>query len=203
MSKDLLVFPSKSSSTPDSLATWGRAAVVLMLAGAIIGPLLDGAHTHTDTARYTKPVFWLMAWWTPLIFAAASLATGLAYPLMERLLKRQTPPLSATTVALANALFYFYYLMSAYLPTDNYGKTIVLAVLWGVLWFAFDRTLIGIVMSASTALCGPLVEASLAWIDVYHYVTPNLYSVPSWLPLLYASAAIGNGFLGKALVDRK
>jgi hypothetical protein len=57
------------------------------------------------------------------------------------------------------------------------------------------------VLSVTTAIWGPLVETFLSGIGAFHYVEPNLYLVTSWLPVLYAIAAVGNGHLGKALVE--
>lgn len=186
-----------------SFATWGRASVILLFIGAIIGPLLDGTHSHTDTLRYTTPVFWLMAWWTPLVFAFGSLATGLSYPLMEKILKRPTPRLPLSRVLLANALFYLSYILSAYLPLDVVGKTTTLTILWIISWLACDRTLIGIALSLTAAICGPLFESFLSQNELFHYTNPDFLGVPAWLPALYAVAAIGNGYLGKMLVEGK
>lgn len=203
MSEKLSTAPAGVFCDRSFVATWGRAAVVLLLVGSTIGTFLDGTHTHSDTIRYTTPVFWLMAWWTPLIFALGSLTTGLSYPLMERILKRPSFRRPLGMVVLANAFFYSAYVLSGYLPVGVIGKTIVLLALWGVLWFVCDRTFVGVVVSLITAAWGPLFESFLIRLGEFHYVDPNLFGVTSWLPVLYAIAAIGNGHLGKALVDWK
>src|SRR5579871_2239616 len=74
------------------MSSWARAALVLGAAGAVLGTLLDGIHTHTGTTWYPHPVFWLAASWTPAIFAFAGLSIGLTRPLLDRALKRDEPP---------------------------------------------------------------------------------------------------------------
>lgn len=180
---------------------WKKAAVVLALVGFTIGTLLDGAHTHTNKIQYTTPVFWLFAWWTPFIFACGSLTTGLSRPLAEKILRLSACRPSMKNVISANAIFYLAYVLSGYLPLTAIGITVVLVLLWIVLWLLCDRTFLGVALSLITATWGPSLEMGLSKLGVFHYVEPNFFSVTSWLPALYAIAAISSGQLGKALVQ--
>lgn len=181
--------------------SWLRAALILAAVGFTIGTLLDGAHTHTHKIEYTTPVFWMAAWWTPFVFACGSLTTGLAFPLAEMIFLTPERKLSLRNVIAANAIFYISYILSGYLPFSAAGTTAILILAWILLWFACDRTPLGIGLSLITAVWGPLLETALSRLGVFHYVEPDLYLVASWLPALYAIAAIGNGHLGKALVQ--
>lgn len=181
--------------------SWRRATLILAAVGFTIGTLLDGAHTHTHKIEYTTPVFWMAAWWTPFVFACGSLATGLARPLAEKVFRMPERKLTLRAVIAANAIFYVSYVLSGYLPFSAAETTGALILAWAVLWWTCDRTSLGIGLSLIAAIWGPLLETALSRLGVFHYVAPDLYLVMSWLPVLYAIAAIGSGHLGKVLVQ--
>lgn len=179
---------------------WFTASFVLIAVGAIIGTLLDGSHTHTHIIEYANPLFWMATWWTPLVFANGSLMTGLSRPLAEKLLGKFSPKQAWGSVIACNGFFYLSYIFSAYLVLTDGGKTIVLAILWLVIWVLFDRTLLAVGLSLVTAIIGPLFEIFLSSLGVFRYVQPDLFTINSWLPVLYAIASLASGQLGKALV---
>ena len=189
---------SRASDAPGS---WGRAALVLVLLGATVGPALDGIHVRTDTLVYPTPDFLRMEWWVPPLFAAAGLAIGLARPLWERMLDRRTATPRAPVVALAMAIFIASYALSGLLPWAWSSVALVLAVLAAVTWAVCDRSGLGVFLAGSTALLGTSVEIMLVREDLFAYVRPDIAGVPGWLPWLYVTAAIAVGNLGKYLVD--
>lgn len=182
------------------LNSWLKSSVILLLVGATIGTLLDGAHTHTNTIQYASPVFWLAAWWTPLVFANGSLMTGLSRPLAEKIWHKAFLKPSWREVIACNGLFYLAYILSGYLPWSVVVKTGVLIFIWILMWVVFDRTFLGLGLSVLTAVIGPLFERGLVELELFWYVEPNFFGVTSWLPVLYAIAALGSGKLGLALV---
>jgi len=184
-----------------STGHWFRASAILLIYGATVGTLLDGAHTHSHSIEYAKPVFWMAAWWTPLVFAMGSFTTGISRPFLERFLEIKAPQQSWLQVLGAAVLFYTAYVMSGYLPIDNQSRTIILAVIWLLLWFTFDRKSLGLFLSVITALWGPCLEMGLSYLGLFWYVEPDLFTVTSWLPVLYAIAAVANGNFGRKLVS--
>lgn len=190
------------SRASDAPGAWGRAALVLLLLGATVGPALDGIHVRTDTLVYPTPDFLRMEWWVPPLFAAAGLAIGLARPLWERMLDRRTATPPAWVVALAMAIFIASYALSGLLPWAWSSVALVLAVLAAVTWAVCDRSGLGVFLAGSTALLGTSVEIMLVREDLFAYVRPDIAGVPGWLPWLYVTAAIAVGNLGKYLVDR-
>jgi hypothetical protein len=66
-----------------------REVVGLVVAGGLLGTLLDALHA---TTRYTQPTIAGLAWWAPLLFAGASLAIGFSHSLSDLLLGRDVRP---------------------------------------------------------------------------------------------------------------
>ena len=181
-------------------ARWGRALLVLAALGATAGVALDAIHTHFGATAYTAPVLWRMAWWTPLLFAAAG-GMGLLRPLLDRLLgsTAPAPPLAASLVAFG--LFVVaYWLTVAPLPW-----LVVAALLLGlftVAWWIADRTASGLLMAAFASIFGPAIEALLISRGLFLHLHPPLaFGVPHWLPFLYLCASAALAPLAKRLVD--
>ena len=182
-------------------ARWGKACIVLSALGATVGSLLDSVHTHSGTTEYANPVFFRMAWWVPPEFALAALAIGLSRPLWERVLERRTAAPPAWSVTFGMVMFMLAYVLSGFLPFDWTTKSLVLVLIFGLVWTVCDRTALGVFLAGATALLGTSTEISLVRLDLFSYLHPNLSVVAGWLPWLYASAAIAVGNLGKRLVD--
>ncbi len=180
---------------------WGKAVGILALLGATVGSSLDAIHTHTGTTQYAHPLFFRMAWWVPPEFALAAVAIGLARPLWERVLLRQTLSPPVWSVALGMGMFVLAYALSGILPFDWTTRSLVLVVIFGAVWAICDRTALGVFLAGSTALLGTSTEIALVRLDLFSYLHPNLSVVAGWLPWLYATAAIAVGNLGKRLVD--
>src|SRR4051812_38755484 len=63
----------------------------MLLFGAVAGSIFDGFHTHGGATSYPHPIVWMMAWWTPLLFAFAYTLSGVVYRVV-----RTAPPVSPT-----------------------------------------------------------------------------------------------------------
>jgi hypothetical protein len=180
-----------------------RASAVLLLAGATLGSLLDAIHTHTGTTRYPEPVFFLAAWWTPLLFAAAALAIGMQRTLVSRWVGLAVTPPPGSRVALAMALFVGAYAASGVLPFAWAGKSAVLSALFVVTFALCDRTALGLGLAMLTAFGGWTVEATLVHHGLFFHRDTEILGVAGWIPWLYATAAVAVGSLGTWLVDRE
>ena len=177
-----------------------RASAFLLLAGATLGSLLDAIHTHTGTTRYAAPLFFLAAWWTPPLFAAAALAIGLQRSLFTRWSGRAAPPPRGARVALAMALFVVAYAASGLLSFGWAGKSALLGALFAVTFWLCDRTLLGLGLAALTAFGGWSVEATLVHHGLFFHKDTEILGVAAWIPWLYATAAVAVGALGTWLV---
>jgi hypothetical protein len=188
---------------PSVLASprWLRAGVSLALTGATLGTSLDAIHVHTATTAYTHPALAGQAAWVPPLFASAGVLMGLGRPLAERLVGRVTPAPSWGTVGVAMAAFMLAYGLSGLLHPWPSACTVVLGALFVAAWLRCDRTGLGLVLAALTAIIGTAVETLLVAVGGFRYLEPSLGLVAVWLPALYCCAAVGVGTLGKRLVD--
>lgn len=178
---------------------WARGAVVLALLGATLGAALDGLHTHFGKTAYTHPVVWLMAWWVPLLFAAA-FALGLARPLLERILGAEGPMPTRAGVAAAFGAFVAAYVVSV-LPLPWPAIAGMILVLFAVSWWLCDRSPAGLAVALAASLGGPAVESFLVGRGLFVHHQVLAFGVPGWLPCLYLVAAVALTTLAKRLVD--
>ena len=177
---------------------WARAAVALVALGATLGTALDGIHTHFAATRYTHPIFWLAAWWVPLVFGPA-FALGLARPLLGRL-GADAPPPSWGQVLLSWVLFVAAYFASV-IPLPWPLVSILLVALFAASWWLCDRTARTLLVAAAGAIGGPLVESALVAARTFVHVHPVYLGVSGWLPFLYLCAGVALCTLARRLVD--
>jgi hypothetical protein len=180
---------------------WLRAGVTLAFTGATLGTALDAIHVHTATTAYTHPALAGQAAWVPPLFASAGVLMGLGRPLAERVVGRVAPAPSWGTVGIAMAAFMLAYGLSGLLDAWPTACTVVLGALFVAAWLRCDRSALGLVLAALTAIIGTAVEMLLVAVGGFRYLEPSLGLVAVWLPALYCCAAVGVGALGKRLVD--
>ena len=99
------------------------------------------------------------------------------------------------------ALFILAYVSSGLLQASPAICSVVLATLFVIGWLRYDRSSLGLVLAALTAVAGTAVEMLLVGVGAFVYLRPSLGGVAVWLPLLYCCASVGVGALGAWLVD--
>lgn len=101
--------------------------------------------------------------------------------------KLRPPP---QDVLFAISLFTFQYYVSGLLSgiylLDPLQINLVLLGLAAMCYLRFDRSWAGLAVGVATAVGGPVIELALtSFTDLYHYTSPDFYSVPSWIPWVY------------------
>jgi phosphatidylglycerophosphate synthase len=176
-----------------------RAAVVLALLGATLGPVLDYAHVVTGAIRYPPPVRFV-PWWVPLLYMGASLAIGLTHPMADALLHRPVrEPLTVSRVAAGFAGFCAIWVASGALPLGSAAVAAILAPASLALWWWLDRTWQGLAQAAATAAGGCAVEVVLSRAGLFAHTHPDVLGVALWLPFIYVAASVGLGNVGRWL----
>lgn len=176
-----------------------RPALLLLLIGFTIGPVLDGLHTFSGATWYPDPQWLRSVWWCPPLFAAAALAIGLGRVQMERLIGRPGPRLKWGQVLAAMALFIGGYAASGFLPVSEGLRAALLTVLFFIGWAAWDRTPLGLGSALLCGLCGWAVEHTLVQRGLFFHRETTLDGIALWIPPLYFLAALAVGALARRL----
>jgi hypothetical protein len=171
----------------------------LFLLGMILGPLMDGFHTHSGTAYYPRPWKWMMAWWVPLLFGTATVTIGLSHLDFDKWLRRVQRNHSWFAVWSGIVCFAALYFASAYLSIDETQKLSVMIVTAFLVWYVLEKTYAGFLFALVIAAIGTAVESLLGHAGLFIYTKPDMFGVPYWLPCLYVAASVAVGNLARKL----
>lgn len=176
-----------------------------VLLGGIAGTLLDALHVWNLTARYDnvwRIPYLNVAWYVPFEFTAAGVIVGMLRPELDEEMSRKRSDLSRGRVLFGVGCFFVAWAGSGLLTRagvpDGY-ITLGLGTTAVGVWALSDRTWQGVAAAVLTAFLGVTVEAMLVWQGTYYYTNPSLFGVPMWLPLLYLTACVAIGNLGRFL----
>ena len=176
-----------------------RPALVLLLIGATVGPVLDGLHTFSGMTWYPNPQWMRSVWWCSPLFAAAALTIGLGRVHSERLFKQPGPALRWGQVLAVMGMFIGCYAASGFLPVSETSRAVLLTVCFLVGWYVWDRTPLGIASALSCGFCGWLAEHTLVHHGFFFHHDTMLDGIALWIPPLYFLAALAVGSLARRL----
>ena len=176
-----------------------RPALLLLLIGATVGPVLDGLHTFSGAIWYPHPQLLRSVWWVPPIFAVATLGIGLGRVYSERVFDRPGRALSWGQVLGAMGLFIGCYAASGFLPVSEGWRALLLVICFAIGWTAWDRTLLGLGSALLCGACGWAVEHALVGHGLFFHRETTLDGIALWLPALYFLAALAIGGLARRL----
>lgn len=174
--------------------------LILFIMGAILGPICDGFHSHTDTLAYPEVWKFKMAWWVPLLFGSATVVVGYSHSHMDILWnKRRNFSWKFTLIGVFS--FISIYFLSAILNLNELTKSSIIYVLAMLIWYFFDRTFYGLILAILTSIIGSLVEISLIFTQNFYYLPEHshIWGIPYWLPALYIAASVTIGNFGRKL----
>lgn len=175
-----------------------RAFVILFAFGAISLTLLDSIHVHTGTLAYAHPVAFGSAWWVPLLMGSAVSGGGATFVAgWDRLGGPRTTASNASLVR-GGVLFAALYAMSGLLPASSPVKLVLIAIGAAVIFRDVDGTRAGAILMLVGALLGTVAEAINPG---FHYLVPDVFGVPIWLPALYACASPFVGQLARRFAE--
>jgi len=157
-------------------------------------------HVATRTTAYARPVLFGLAWWAPLLFAAAAVAMGLARPLAERMTGLATAAPTRAMAASGLLLFVLAYVASSVLPFSPPLVAGILGVLFLCAWGIGDGSALGLALALGTAAIGTAVEIGLTSAGAFAHRDRELAGVAAWLPALYATGQAAVGALGRRFV---
>ncbi|HJP00592.1 MAG TPA: YiiD C-terminal domain-containing protein [Planctomycetota bacterium] len=176
-------------------AQWAILAIV----GGVALTLCDSVHIAFGVLVKTDTSFFGQSWWVLPMFSALSLTIVPTYRWFRCLTGGRELTTSGVELTCSALLFLASYACTG--PLGDWG--LGLAALLTAAWVArlFRRRVRGLVLfSLVLAVAGPAAEAALAASGAFHYISPDLGPVPSWLPMIYLHGALLvadlDGFLG-------
>jgi hypothetical protein len=164
---------------------WVSAAI----AGSILCTVGDHLHATYGVLYYPAPFVWAQAWWVPLLFFCASLATLGGAGIVKRFfggegLAASTRQLVGTTIAFATA-----YAFTAFAHSQP-NVVLALLVAWWMARVVSNAPPWLVAFSLVTAVLGSSFEAVLSSTGAFYYHHPDFMGVPRWLPGIYLHAAL-------------
>lgn len=214
------------------------AAFSLLMAasGVLLGPFLDSFHSAFGVLQYDSPItatLWgpneqhpalITAWWVPELFGLAGFLIGWLYiffdsvftttddeSLTEDELRRDILSPSPPKILIGISFFTFQYWLSGVLYQSGIDRTTILNIMSTAaacgFWF-LDRTFAGFLVSAATALGGPMIEVALLTLsrngaEIFHgagYHYDDLGETgffPLWIAPVYFLGGPANGNLAR------
>lgn len=159
------------------------------IGGAVACTVGDHLHATHGVLSYAHPDLWSQAWWVPLNFFLASLAS-LAGARTTRKVFGGAPlaPNDARLVTADGVAFLTAYFLTSFTHAAPNATLGILVAFWAVRMLAGAPPWL-VVLSLVTAVAGPLVEAAISATGAFHYEHPDFLLVTRWLPGIYLHVA--------------
>jgi len=166
--------------------------------GGIGGVLLDQIHVRAHALRYAHPDLAGQPWWVAPQFGLAVIAILWAAAAAGR--SREVT--DRVPLWVDAGAFIAMYASTGVLHRHPLTTTVALAAVWVMLLVGHkDRARI-VAISMVLAIVGPVYESALTWTGAFRYtVSPLVFRVPIWLPVLYLNAGVLAGATARALAS--
>ncbi|KAJ3095819.1 Insulin-induced protein 2 protein [Phlyctochytrium planicorne] len=189
---------------PTSPLYYPTRAVILFALGFIFSVIIDHLQKEHNITRYPSNVTQLFstASWVPLCCGFSGCLVGTAYPLMDHVLLRRPHKVRrewSSVIRCCGGFIGVNYAASKLPWTSSVQVSITLALLAVGLWFLFDRTWHGFIISAVFAIVGTWVVYMLVKHGAYSITKPDFFGVRSWFPCILYSSSICFGSIGRQL----
>lgn len=171
----------------------------VFFAGAIGGTLLDQIHVRAHVLHYAHPSLSGQAWWVAPQFG---LTVVLVFLGVSEIVRRWDG--TELRFLVDAAAFVLAYVVTGALKREPWLVLSLLLAIW-ILLLAIhrDRARLALV-SIGLAVVGPAYESSLTATGVFRYeVTPLVFRVPVWLPILYLIAGVMSVSAAAAMARRQ
>jgi hypothetical protein len=174
----------RTSSTARRLA----AAFAL---GAALGTALDAIHVYGDVETYAHEALGRLAWFVPVEFGLAGVASAVAIPVLERLAGRSGPRAWPMWERLRELpLLTGLYFTSVEANGANATLFAVALLVLLSVRLAFAPAPGDWVFALAAAIAGPAVEATIHAAGAFDYTEPDFLGLPLWLPVLWANGGL-------------
>ncbi|KAG0322005.1 Insulin-induced protein 1 protein [Linnemannia gamsii] len=180
-------------------------ALILFVLGFVFSLVIDHLHTQRKLGQYPSnmPQLWDTASWLPPTCGASAVLIGTIYPLGDYLWwgKRVQPNgRDWSSVMRCMGGFIGVNYAASKLPwTSSIQVSCTLALISAALWFLFDRTFHGFMISLTVASMGTTVAYFLVLNGWYSFTRADFFGVGSWIPCILYSSSVCFGSIGRQL----
>ncbi|KAF9351564.1 Insulin-induced protein 1 protein [Mortierella sp. AD094] len=180
-------------------------ALILFVLGFAFSLVVDHLQTQHNLIKYPSNMhqLWDTASWLPPTCGFSAVLIGTLYPLgdylrRERCVERNTYDMSSVIRCFGGFIGVNY--AASKLPwTSGMQTTFTLALISIGLWFWFDRTFHGFLISLTVALVGTMVAYVLVLNGWYSFTRADFFGVGSWIPCILYSSSVCFGSIGRQL----
>ncbi|KAG0305998.1 Insulin-induced protein 1 protein [Dissophora globulifera] len=182
-------------------------AMILFVLGFAFSLIIDHLQTQHQLVEYPNisgaPHIWDTASWVPLTCGAAAVLIGTIYPLGDylwwgRRVQRNNRDWSSVMRCMGGFIGVNY--AASKLPwTSSLQVSCTLALISAGLWFLFDRTFHGFMISLTVASLGTTVAYFLVLNGWYSFTRADFFGVGSWMPCILYSSSVCFGSIGRQL----
>ncbi|KAG0055102.1 Insulin-induced protein 1 protein [Gryganskiella cystojenkinii] len=180
-------------------------ALILFALGFAFSLVIDHLQTQHHLIEYPSNIhqLWDTASWLPPTCGASAVLIGTIYPLGDYLwwgkrVNRNGRDWSSVMRCIGGFIGVNY--AASKLPwTSSLQVSCTLALISVGLWFWFDRTVHGFVISLLVATMGTLVAYLLVLNGWYSFTRADFFGVGSWIPCILYSSSVCFGSIGRQL----
>ncbi|KAK3814361.1 MAG: insulin-induced protein family, partial [Benniella sp.] len=180
-------------------------ALILFALGFVFSLVVDHLQTEHNLIKYPNNIsqLWDTASWLPPTCGASAVLVGTMYPLGDYLwwghrVHRNSHDWSSVMRCFGGFIGVNY--AASKLPwTSSLQVSCTLALISVGLWFWFDRTFHGFVISLTVASMGTIVAYMLVLHGWYSFTRADFFGVGSWIPCILYSSSVCFGSIGRQL----
>lgn len=180
-------------------------ALILFVLGFIFSMIIDHLQSQHQLVEYPNngSRLWDTASWLPPTCGASAVLIGTIYPLGDYLwwgkrVKHNGRDWSNVMRCMGGFIGVNY--AASKLPwTSSLQVSCTLALISAGLWFLFDRTFHGFLISLTVASMGTVVAYFLVVNGWYSFTRADFFGVGSWMPCILYSSSVCFGSIGRQL----
>jgi len=178
-----------------------RSGLIIFVLGGLSLTLCDRVHIHFGVLEQANRSVGGQAIWVFPMFGTLSLAVVHGYGWLRRFMGEQAHESSLATTAVAAVFAIGAYASTG--PLDSMGSTLMtaFALAW-IIRIVMRSGRTPVVFCLILAVLGPLGEVAMSALGTFHYLHPDLGSVPIWLPGIYLHGGLLASEVEAWLVER-
>ncbi|KAF8938376.1 Insulin-induced protein 1 protein [Dissophora ornata] len=180
-------------------------ALILFVLGFLFSLVIDHLQTQHNLVKHPSNMhqLWDTASWLPPTCGISAVLVGTVYPLGDYLWwgrRVQGTSRDWSSVMRCFGGFIGVNYAASKLPwTSSLQVSCTLALISVGLWFWFDRTFHGFVISLTVASMGTMVAYFLVLNGWYSFTRADFFGVGSWIPCILYSSSVCFGSIGRQL----